>query len=194
MLKKETIEWLVSIGLALLIVGLLYAFVIKPYNVKGDSMDPTLKDGERVIVNKLGKTFGHLERGNVIVFHADENSDYVKRIIGVPGDHIEYKHDVLYVNGKKTAEPYLDYNMKHKNYEEITGSFKSSDLPNSGGQYKIPKDRYLVLGDNREVSKDSRAFGLIDKKQIVGKVSLRFWPFSEFKVNFNPDHTSNQEG
>ncbi|RIM08739.1 signal peptidase I [Staphylococcus chromogenes] len=193
-MKKETMEWLISIGLALLIVGLLYAFVIKPYNVKGDSMDPTLKDGERVIVNKLGKTFGNLERGNVIVFHADENSDYVKRIIGVPGDHIEYKHDVLYVNGKKTPEPYLEYNMKHKNYEEITGSFKSSDLPNSGGQYKIPKDRYLVLGDNREVSKDSRAFGLIDKKQIVGKVSLRFWPFSEFKVNFNPDHTSNLNG
>ncbi|PTG92957.1 signal peptidase I [Staphylococcus chromogenes] len=193
-MKKETMEWLVSIGLALLIVGLLYAFVIKPYNVKGDSMDPTLKDGERVIVNKLGKTFGNLERGNVIVFHADENSDYVKRIIGVPGDHIEYKHDVLYVNGKKTPEPYLEYNMKHKNYEEITGSFKSSDLPNSGGQYKIPKDRYLVLGDNREVSKDSRAFGLIDKKQIVGKVSLRFWPFSEFKINFNPDNTSNQNG
>lgn len=190
-LRKETMEWLVSIGLALLIVGLLYAFVIKPYNVKGDSMDPTLKDGERVIVNKLGKTFGHLDRGNVIVFHADENSDYVKRIIGVPGDHIEYKHDVLYVNGKKTAEPYLDYNMKHKNYEEITGSFKSSDLPNSGGQYKIPTDKYLVLGDNREVSKDSRAFGLIDKKQIVGKVSLRFWPFSEFKVNFNPENTKN---
>ncbi len=190
-LRKETMEWLVSIGLALLIVGLLYAFVIKPYNVKGDSMDPTLKDGERVIVNKLGKTFGHLDRGNVIVFHADENSDYVKRIIGVPGDHIEYKHDVLYVNGKKTAEPYLDYNMKHKNYEEITGSFKSSDLPNSGGQYKIPADKYLVLGDNREVSKDSRAFGLIDKKQIVGKVSLRFWPFNEFKVNFNPDNTKN---
>lgn len=190
-LRKETMEWLVSIGLALLIVSLLYAFVIKPYNVKGDSMDPTLKDGERVIVNKLGKTFGHLDRGNVIVFHADENSDYVKRIIGVPGDHIEYKHDMLFVNGKKTAEPYLDYNMKHKNYEEITGSFKSSDLPNSGGQYKIPADKYLVLGDNREVSKDSRAFGLIDKKQIVGKVSLRFWPFSEFKVNFNPENTKN---
>ncbi|RIM14395.1 signal peptidase I, partial [Staphylococcus chromogenes] len=125
-MKKETMEWLISIGLALLIVGLLYAFVIKPYNVKGDSMDPTLKDGERVIVNKLGKTFGNLERGNVIVFHADENSDYVKRIIGVPGDHIEYKHDVLYVNGKKTPEPYLEYNMKHKNYEEITGTYKSS--------------------------------------------------------------------
>lgn len=94
-------EWLLSIGLALLIVGLLYAFVIKPYNIKGDSMDPTLKDGERVIVNKIGKTLGHLDNGNVIVFHADETNDYVKRIIGKPGDHVVYKNDQLYLNGKK---------------------------------------------------------------------------------------------
>lgn len=192
-MKKETMEWLLSIGLALLIVGLLYAFVIKPYNIKGDSMDPTLKDGERVIVNKIGKTLGHLDNGNVIVFHADETNDYVKRIIGKPGDHVVYKNDQLYLNGKKVDEPYLDYNLKHKTYEQITGSFDSKDLPGSNGQEKIPKDKYLVLGDNREVSKDSRAFGLIDKDQIVGKVAFRFWPLSEFKINFNPDHTDTQE-
>ncbi|MEJ7541876.1 signal peptidase I [Staphylococcus intermedius] len=192
-MKKETIEWLLSIGLALLIVGLLYAFVIKPYNIKGDSMDPTLKDGERVIVNKLGKTLGHLDNGNVIVFHADETNDYVKRIIGKPGDHVVYKDDQLYLNGKKVDEPYLDYNLKHKTYEQITGSFDSKDLPGSNGEAQIPKDKYLVLGDNREVSKDSRAFGLIDKDQIVGKVAFRFWPLSEFKINFNPDHTDTQE-
>nr|WP_155260188.1 signal peptidase I [Staphylococcus delphini] len=186
-------EWLLSIGLALLIVGLLYAFVIKPYNIKGDSMDPTLKDGERVIVNKIGKTLGHLDNGNVIVFHADETNDYVKRIIGKPGDHVVYKNDQLYLNGKKVDEPYLDYNLKHKTYEQITGSFDSKDLPGSNGQEQIPKDKYLVLGDNREVSKDSRAFGLIDKDQIVGKVAFRFWPLSEFKINFNPDHTDTQE-
>ncbi|HEC2146724.1 signal peptidase I [Staphylococcus delphini] len=192
-MKKETMEWLLSIGLALLIVGLLYAFVIKPYNIKGDSMDPTLKDGERVIVNKIGKTLGHLDNGNVIVFHADETNDYVKRIIGKPGDHVVYKNDQLYLNGKKVDEPYLDYNLKHKTYEQITGSFDSKDLPGSNGQEQIPKDKYLVLGDNREVSKDSRAFGLIDKDQIVGKVAFRFWPLSEFKINFNPDHTDTQE-
>lgn len=186
-------EWLLSIGLALLIVGLLYAFVIKPYNIKGDSMDPTLKDGERVIVNKIGKTLGHLDNGNVIVFHADETNDYVKRIIGKPGDHVVYKNDQLYLNGKKVDEPYLDYNLKHKTYEQITGSFDSKDLSGSNGQKQIPKDKYLVLGDNREVSKDSRAFGLIDKDQIVGKVAFRFWPLSEFKINFNPDHTDTQE-
>ncbi|PCF34345.1 signal peptidase I [Staphylococcus delphini] len=192
-MKKEIMEWLLSIGLALLIVGLLYAFVIKPYNIKGDSMDPTLKDGERVIVNKIGKTLGHLDNGNVIVFHADETNDYVKRIIGKPGDHVVYKNDQLYLNGKKVDEPYLDYNLKHKTYEQITGSFDSKDLPGSNGQEQIPKDKYLVLGDNREVSKDSRAFGLIDKDQIVGKVAFRFWPLSEFKINFNPDHTDTQE-
>ncbi|QHW37729.1 signal peptidase I [Staphylococcus ursi] len=192
-MKKETMEWLLSIGLALLIVGLLYAFVIKPYNIKGDSMDPTLKDGERVIVNKIGKTLGHLDNGNVIVFHADETNDYVKRIIGKPGDHVVYKNDQLYLNGKKVDEPYLDYNLKHKTYEQITGSFDSKDLPGSNGEEQIPKDKYLVLGDNREVSKDSRAFGLIDKDQIVGKVAFRFWPLSEFKINFNPDHTDTQE-
>ncbi|AVP36629.1 signal peptidase I [Staphylococcus felis] len=191
-MKKETVEWIISIGLAILIVGVLYAFVIKPYNVKGDSMFPTLKDGERVIVNKLSKTFGHLDNGNVIVFHANESDDYVKRIIGKPGDHVEYKDDQLYLNGKKVDEPYLDYNEKHKSYDKITGDFDSQELPGSDGEAKIPNDKYLVLGDNREVSKDSRAFGLIDEDQIVGTVSLRFWPFNKFKINFNPDHTEPQ--
>ncbi|MCS4486798.1 signal peptidase I [Staphylococcus americanisciuri] len=191
-MKKETMEWIISIGLALLIVGILYIFIIRPYNVQGDSMYPTLKDGDRLIVNKIGKTLGHLDNGNVIVFHADASSDYVKRIIGKPGDHVEYKNDQLYVNGKKVAEPYLEYNLKHKTYDEITGPLNSQNLQGSNGQYKIPQDKYLVLGDNREVSKDSRTIGLIDKDQIVGKVTLRYWPVSSFKVNFNPDHTEDQ--
>lgn len=188
-MKKETIEWIVSLGIALLVVGLLYAFVIKPYNVSGDSMYPTLKDSDRVIVNQLSKTFNRLDNGNVVVFHANENDDYVKRIIGKPGDEVEYKQDQLYLNGQKVDEPYLDYNEENKRGEMITGSFKSEGLPGSNGQAKIPDNKYLVLGDNREVSQDSRAFGLIDKDQIVGTVAFRFWPFNEFKFNFNPDHT-----
>ncbi|MGV3042648.1 signal peptidase I [Staphylococcus rostri] len=191
-MRKETMEWIISIGLALIVVGFLYTFIIKPYNVQGDSMYPTLKDGDRLIVNKIGKTLGHLDNGNVIVFHADESNDYVKRIIGKPGDHVEYKNDQLYLNGKKIDEPYLAYNLKHKTYDEITGPLNSQKLQGSDGKYQIPEDKYLVLGDNREVSKDSRTIGLIDKDQIVGKVSLRFWPVSDFKVNFNPDHTEDQ--
>nr|4WVG_A Chain A, Maltose-binding periplasmic protein,Signal peptidase IB [synthetic construct] len=166
--------------------------IVTPYTIKGEAMDPTLKDGERVAVNIVGYKTGGLEKGNVVVFHANKNDDYVKRVIGVPGDKVEYKNDTLYVNGKKQDEPYLNYNLKHKQGDYITGTFQVKDLPNANPKSNvIPKGKYLVLGDNREVSKDSRAFGLIDEDQIVGKVSFRFWPFSEFKHNFNPENTKN---
>ena len=90
-----------SIAVAVALVLLITNFVAKSYTVKGDSMDPTLKDGERVVVNMIGQKLGHLEKGNVIVFHANKEQDYVKRIIGTSGDNIEYKKDQLYVNGKK---------------------------------------------------------------------------------------------
>ena len=122
------------------------------------------------------------------MFHADESSDYVKRVIGMPGDKVEYKKDQLYVNDKKVDEPYLDYNKKRKQVEYITANdLDVSSLPNSNGEEKIPKGKLLVLGDNREVSKDSRSFGLINEDQVVGKVSFKFWPINNFKVNFNPD-------
>ncbi|MCE5037647.1 signal peptidase I [Staphylococcus auricularis] len=187
-MKKEITEWIVAIGVALIILAVVVNFVGKSYTIKGDSMDPTLKDGERVIVNMIGYNLGGLEKGNVIVFHADQSSDYVKRVIGMPGDKVEYKKDQLYVNDKKVEEPYLDYNKKRKQVEYITANeLDVSSLPNSNGEEKIPKGKLLVLGDNREVSKDSRSFGLINEDQVVGKVSFRYWPLSEFKVNFNPD-------
>ncbi|UXS06405.1 signal peptidase I [Staphylococcus epidermidis] len=191
-MKKEILEWVVAIAVAIALIALITKFVGKSYSIKGDSMDPTLKDGERVVVNIIGYKLGGVEKGNVIVFHANKKDDYVKRVIGTPGDSVEYKNDTLYVNGKKQSEPYLNYNEKRKQTEYITGSFKTKNLPNANPQFNvIPKGKYLVLGDNREVSKDSRSFGLIDKDQIVGKVSLRYWPFSEFKSNFNPNNTKN---
>ena len=99
---------------------------------------------------------------------------------------------IHYMSMAKQDEPYLNYNLKHKQGDYITGTFQVKDLPNANPKSNvIPKGKYLVLGDNREVSKDSRAFGLIDEDQIVGKVSFRFWPFSEFKYNFNPENTKN---
>lgn len=191
-LKKELLEWIISIAVAFVILFIVGKFIVTPYKIKGESMDPTLKDGERVAVNIIGYKTGGLEKGNVVVFHANKNDDYVKRVIGVPGDKVEYKNDTLYVNGKKQDEPYLNYNLKHKQGDYITGTFQVKDLPNANPKSNvIPKGKYLVLGDNREVSKDSRAFGLIDEDQIVGKVSFRFWPFSEFKYNFNPENTKN---
>lgn len=191
-MKKEIMEWVIAIVVALALVFLIGKFVGQPYTIKGDSMDPTLKDGERVVVNIMGYKIGDLKKGNVIVFHANKKDDYVKRVIGVPGDKVQYKKDQLYINGKKQDEPYLNYNEKRKQVEYITGTFQVKDLVNANSKSNvIPKDKYLVLGDNREVSKDSRSFGLIDKDQIVGKVSFRFWPLNEFKFNFNPDNTKN---
>ncbi|KRG09016.1 signal peptidase I [Staphylococcus sp. NAM3COL9] len=186
-MKKEILEWIVSIVVAVALVLLIVNFVAKPYTVKGDSMDPTLKDGERVMVNLFGYKFGDIKNGNVIVFHATKESDYVKRVIGTSGDNVEYKKDKLFVNGKEVEEPYLDSNKKNKQYEYITGSFETKDLNQVDGKNKIPKDKLLVLGDNREVSKDSRSFGLIDEDQVVGKVSFSFWPLNEMKFGFDPD-------
>ena len=186
-MRKEITEWIISIVVAVALVLLIINFVAKPYTVKGDSMDPTLKDGERVIVNIFGYKFGDIKKGNVIVFHANKTDDYVKRVIGTPGDKIEYKKDQLYVNDKKVDEPYLDYNEKHKMYEYITGTYKPEDFVRDGNKTTIPKGKLLVLGDNREVSKDSRSFGLINNDQVVGKVAFSFWPLDEFKFGFDPD-------
>lgn len=191
-MKKEIIEWIAAIAVALALIFLIGKFIAKPYTIKDDSMDPTLKDSQRVMVNIIGYKIGGVKEGNVIVFHANKKDDYVKRVIGTPGDSVQYKNDTLYINGKKQKEPYLNYNEKRKQTEYITGTFKVKDLANANSKTNvIPKDKYLVLGDNREVSKDSRSFGLIDKDQIVGKVSFRFWPFNEFKSNFNPENTKN---
>ena len=109
-MKKEILEWIVAIAVAIALIALITKFVGKSYSIKGDSMDPTLKDGERVVVNIIGYKLGGVEKGNVIVFHANKKDDYVKRVIGTPGDSVEYKNDTLYVNGKKQSEPYLNYN------------------------------------------------------------------------------------
>ncbi len=127
-MKKEILEWIVAIAVAIALIAIITKFVGKSYSIKGDSMDPTLKDGERVVVNIIGYKLGGVEKGNVIVFHANKKDDYVKRVIGTPGDSVEYKNDTLYVNGKKQSEPYLNYNEKRKQTEYITGSFKTQKI------------------------------------------------------------------
>jgi len=182
LLKREFIEWLIAIVIATVLYFVVKTFFFISYSVSGDSMYPTFTDGDKVIVNKMST----LHHGDVIVFHTGSTQDYVKRIIGKSGDKVEYRDDVLYVNGERTDEPYLQENRIAKTNILLTENFKVSDLSGAGGKSVIPEGKLLVLGDNRETSNDSRRFGLIKEQQVVGEVQVRYWPLDTFHVNFNP--------
>ncbi|MGE8206295.1 signal peptidase I [Heyndrickxia sp. NPDC080065] len=175
--KKELFSWIKSILLAAIIVFVCRYFVFTPSIVVGQSMEPNLQDGNRIIVSKLSD----IKRFDEIVFHApDEDEHYVKRVIGLPGDHIEMKNDVLYINGKAYQEPYLKEKKKEiAPMQKLTEDFTLEEYTQ---KKKIPKGYLFVLGDNRLVSKDSRSFGLIPMDSVIGKVKVRFWPFNEIKV------------
>lgn len=186
-LKKELFDWFVAILVAVVFVIVVKTFLITPYSVSGLSMYPTFDDKDKVIVSKISKTFDRLDNGDVVVFHQNKKNDYIKRIIGKPGDSVSYHNDTLFVNEKKVEESYLKLNKSNKSSVLLTENFNVSDLKGSDNKEKIPKNKYLVLGDNRENSIDSRSsiVGLVDKDQIVGKVIMRFWPFKDIRFNFN---------
>ena len=147
------------------VVVLIRSFIVTPVTVSGSSMDPTLKDKEILLLAKFNKNY---QRFDVVVINY-ENERIIKRIIGVPGDNIKYVDNVLYVNDEKIDEPF-----SHGKTEDFTLEGITYDVYD-----KIPEGHYLVLGDNRPKSYDSRMIGLIDKEDIVGKSSIRIFPFNK---------------
>lgn len=172
-------DWIKAIGIALILALIIKKFLFEQYVVYGESMMPTIQNGNRLIVNKLGYNLQEPKRFDLIVFHANAQEDYVKRVIGMPGDHIIYENDHLYINGKKVDEPFLDQYKKHVTNGNLTGDFTLEEVT---GKKVIPKGKIFVMGDNRLHSIDSRHIGLIDEKKIVGEVSLRYWPVEELEV------------
>lgn len=169
-----------------IITGLVIAFIIRSfffssYVVEGSSMTPTLQDGNLLVINKIGYQYGELERFDVIVFHANEKEDYVKRIIGLPGDKISYQEGNLYINGTQVDEPFLNTYKEAFAGEQFTEDFT---LKEKTGEEVVPAGKLFVIGDNRLGSYDSRHFGFIDIDQVVGKVNLRYYPFEELDINF----------
>ena len=126
-------------------------------------MVPTLLDGDIMILDKIGYRINGLKRFDIVVIKYN-NEKIIKRVIGLPGDYIEYKDNILYVNGKEIKEEYK---------RDITNNFSLKDL----GYEKIPENKYLVLGDNRSISKDSRIIGLIDKEDIEGYTGIIVFQF-----------------
>lgn len=183
---SEAFQWIQAIVLAIIIALLIRAFIFEPVQVQGQSMEPTLQTGERLIVYKFGYMVDKPKRGDIIVIKVQEGRrtllpfidkypllkkifpyydelDYVKRIVGLPGEELTFQDGKVYINGELLKEPY------------VSGMTFSSD-------YKIvvPQNNYFVMGDNRECSRDSREIGTIHLSNIKGKAVLRFWPFKSF--------------
>ncbi|MBD8067607.1 signal peptidase I [Bacillus sp. PS06] len=167
--------------MCILTVVFFRSFVFTDYEVEGESMMPTLQDGNLLLVNKVGARFGDLKRFDIVVFQG-VSDNYVKRIIGLPGDYLEYIDDTLYINEKKVEEPFLStYKLKLVG-GKLTGDFSLEEIT---GESVVPKDSYFVIGDNRLGSWDSRHYGFIKKDQIVGKVNLRYWPPGDWYIDFD---------
>ncbi|MEB8068422.1 signal peptidase I [Mammaliicoccus fleurettii] len=174
---KKLFEWAIAIIIALVLLFIVRTFLFIGYIVDGDSMEPTFHDEDRLIVNKLVKNIGQIDNGDVIVFHANKESDFIKRVIGLPGDTVEMKNNKLYINGTQVNERYLNDNIKTDDFSTRTIQGSKSDV--------IPNNEYLVLGDNRGNSRDSREIGFVREKDIVGEVNLRYYPFDKIDVNFD---------
>jgi len=195
-------EWaLFGLIIGAIILSRIYLWT--PVRVDGHSMDPTLADSEYLLViNKLP-----IDRFDIVVASETENGktkEIVKRVIGLPGDTIEYKNDVLYINGKETDEPYLkEYIQKFKE-DKLQSTYSGKGFEENGELFrqmaqiaeaftvdkdgsatftkKLLDDEYLLLGDDRIVSKDSRQVGAFKKDQIKGEAVLRLWPLLPFQT------------
>ncbi|MHB1421156.1 MAG: signal peptidase I [Bacillota bacterium] len=151
-----------SVLIAVVLALVIRMFLFHPFFIPSGSMEPTLMVGDRIIVNKFVYRFKQPERGDVIVFKypLDPQRDFIKRVIGLSGEKVEIRSDHLLINDKMVPEPYLPKGLQFDNF----------------GPVKVPEDNLLVLGDNRNSSQDSRVWGALPKKNIIGKAFVIFWP------------------
>jgi signal peptidase I len=152
-------EFMISLAISIFIIVFLY----QPVKVEGTSMMPGLADQERIFINKYAYRIGMIERGDVVVFQypGDPSKNYIKRIVGVPGDGIEIRRGAVYVNGSRLVEPYVPERFRDER---------------SMNEVVVPVGSYFVLGDHRNLSSDSRDFGPVERKAIFGKAVFAYWP------------------
>lgn len=147
------------------------------FRIEGSSMMPTMKEGEYVLINKMAYWLNEPERGDIIVLHypRDPSRDFIKRIIGLPGDVVEIKdNQTVSVNGTVLNEPYINA------------------IPSYGGRWEVPEGQVFVLGDNRNNSSDSHTWGFLDEELIVGKGWAIYWPVNEVARIAHFEHTVNE--
>ncbi|MFH2085807.1 MAG: signal peptidase I [bacterium] len=166
------LDFLETIVVSLAIFAVVYIFLFQPHQVDGRSMEPNFQNGEYILTDKVSYRIHPPKRGDVVVFHSpqDERIDFIKRIIGVPGDTVELKAGYVYSNGAKLEENYIS-----DPGAVLAGRFMRESTP-----VEVPPGQYLVMGDNRGHSSDSREWGLITSAEIVGRAFFRYWPVSAF--------------
>jgi signal peptidase I len=167
LLRHEIRVWtrdlLIAIGLALVIIVFLY----QPVKVEGTSMAPLLSDQERIFINKFVYRFEPIDRGDVVVFWypLDRSKSFIKRVIALPGETVEIRRGIVYVNDQIVPEPYVP-----PRYADVTDY----------GPMKVPRGSYFVMGDHRISSNDSRVFGPVASQYIYGRAVFAYWPVDHF--------------
>ena len=169
---RNLVEWVGIVVGALIVALVVKTFLIQAFFIPSLSMYPTLDKGDRVLVNKLSYKLHDVHRGDLVVFErppgqpASTIKDLIKRVVGLPGESIEARSGVVYIDGKRISEPYL--------VDGVT----TENLP----RQKVPQGEVFVMGDNRGDSADSRVFGPIDEDSIVGRAFIRVWPIPDIHL------------
>ena len=172
---KETVE---TIVIALLLAFVIRTFVVETFWIPSGSMKPNLQVGDRIMAYKFLYNLNWVKRGDIIVFKYPLNpkKDFVKRAIGLPGDVVQIREKKVFVNGKEIKEPYVIHN---DNWEV---GFPRDDY----GPVKVPPGSLFMLGDNRDSSDDSRFWGFVPEKNIIGEAFLIYWPLWRIRIIRNP--------
>lgn len=168
-----------TIVIALAIFVVMYLFLVQPHQVRGASMEPNFQNGEYLLTDKISYRFRDPQRGEVVIFKAPKNPefDYIKRVVGLPGEHVKIEKGMIYINGKPLAEQYLPREPV------FAGQFLQE-----GQEIILGREEYFVLGDNRNHSSDSRDWGTVTKDGIIGRALLRYWPIKEVGLINKPPY------
>ncbi|SFL46824.1 signal peptidase I [Paenibacillus sp. 1_12] len=175
-LKKEAWEWAKALIIAAALVFIIRWLIFAPFIVEGPSMEPNFYTSERLIVNKIIYSMRKPERGEVIVFHATKDKDYIKRVIALPGETVKVEGDKVYVNNQVLDEPYLKQALEDAAKKGVP--YNTRNYP----EKKVPDGTIFVMGDNRSNSADSRDIGSIEYEKVVGRADLIFWPFNKISL------------